>query len=52
MATETLWLILLGCAAATFVWRGTGVLLVRRIDADGGITLICRATRQPGCHRT
>ena len=37
MATETLWLILLGCAAATFVWRGTGVLLVRRINADGAI---------------
>lgn len=37
MSTETLWLILLGCAAATFVWRGAGVLLVRRIDAGGAI---------------
>lgn len=37
MTTETLWLILLGCAAATFVWRGTGVLMVRRINADGAV---------------
>ena len=37
MPTDTLWLILLGCAAATFVWRGAGVFLVRRIDADGAI---------------
>lgn len=35
MTAESLWTILLGCAAATFVWRGTGVLLVRRIDAQG-----------------
>ena len=35
MSTETLWLILLGCATATFAWRGAGVLLVRRINADG-----------------
>ena len=37
MSTESLWLILLGCAVATFVWRGIGVVLVRRIDADGAI---------------
>jgi branched-subunit amino acid transport protein len=35
MPAEWLWLIVLGCGAATFVWRGAGVLLVRRIDADG-----------------
>jgi branched-subunit amino acid transport protein len=34
-ATETLWLVVLGCAAATFVWRGLGVVVVRRIDPDG-----------------
>lgn len=35
METSQLWLIVLGCAAATFVWRGLGVMVVRRIDADG-----------------
>ena len=34
-ATEYLWLVVLGCGAATFVWRGLGVLVVRRIDPDG-----------------
>ena len=28
---------MLGCAAATFLWRGLGVAVVRRIDADGAI---------------
>ena len=37
MTTEWLWLIVLGCGAATFVWRGAGVLLVRRIDADSPV---------------
>ena len=37
MPTETLWLIVLGCAAATFVWRFLGVIVVRRIDANGAI---------------
>lgn len=37
MQTETLWLIVLGCGAATFAWRFLGVLLVRRIDANGAI---------------
>ena len=37
MPTESLWLIVLGCGLATFVWRGAGVLLVRRIDADSAI---------------
>lgn len=32
---ESLWLVVLGCGAATFVWRGLGVLVVRRIDPDG-----------------
>ncbi|MDH3219031.1 MAG: AzlD domain-containing protein [Gammaproteobacteria bacterium] len=35
MRTETLWLIVLGCAAATFVWRALGVAVVKRIDAHG-----------------
>jgi branched-subunit amino acid transport protein len=30
-----LWLIVLGCAAATFVWRALGVVVVKRIDAHG-----------------
>jgi branched-subunit amino acid transport protein len=34
-AVETLWLVVLGCGAATFVWRGLGVLVVRRIDPEG-----------------
>jgi branched-subunit amino acid transport protein len=35
MQTETLWLIVLGCAAATFIWRALGVVVVKRIDAQG-----------------
>ncbi len=35
MSTESLWMILLGCGLATFIWRGGGVLLVRRINPDG-----------------
>ena len=38
MPVELLWLIVLGCGAATFAWRGAGVLLVRRIDADGAVS--------------
>ncbi|MGD2172179.1 MAG: AzlD domain-containing protein [Gammaproteobacteria bacterium] len=34
-APEFLWLVVLGCGAATFLWRGLGVLVVRRIDPDG-----------------
>ena len=37
MTVEWLWLVLLGCSAATFLWRGAGVILVRRIDADSAI---------------
>ncbi len=36
MPAESLWLIVLGCAAATFVWRALGVVVVRRIDPQGG----------------
>jgi branched-subunit amino acid transport protein len=32
---ESLWLIVLACAAATFLWRALGVLVTRRIDANG-----------------
>ena len=35
MAAEQLWVIVLACAAATFVWRALGVLVVRRINAAG-----------------
>ena len=35
MQTEFLWLIVLGCAAATFIWRALGVVVVKRIDAHG-----------------
>ena len=38
MPTETsLWMIVLACGAATFFWRGLGVLVTRRIDADGAL---------------
>jgi len=37
MPTEMLWMIVLGCAAATFVWRFLGVIVVRRIDPNGAI---------------
>jgi len=35
MQTEFLWLIVLGCSAATFIWRAMGVVVVKRIDAHG-----------------
>ena len=35
MSTELLWIVVLGCGAATFVWRLLGVLVVRRIDPQG-----------------
>ncbi len=35
MATETLWIIVAACGAATFFWRALGVLVVRRIDPRG-----------------
>jgi branched-subunit amino acid transport protein len=35
MQAEFLWLIVLGCAAATFIWRALGVVVVKRIDAHG-----------------
>ena len=35
MAADSLWLIVLACAAATFLWRALGVLVARRIDANG-----------------
>jgi branched-subunit amino acid transport protein len=36
MSNETLWLIVLGCSAATFFWRLLGVLVVKKINPDGG----------------
>lgn len=35
MPTESLWMIVLACGAATFVWRALGVVVVKRIDAGG-----------------
>ena len=35
MTTEWMWLIVLACGAATFVWRALGVFVVRRIDPRG-----------------
>ena len=35
MQTEYLWLIVLACGVATFAWRLAGVLVTRRIDANG-----------------
>jgi len=35
MQADSLWLIVLGCAAATFIWRALGVAVVKRIDAHG-----------------
>jgi branched-subunit amino acid transport protein len=35
MQAEFLWLIVLSCAAATFIWRALGVVVVKRIDAHG-----------------
>ena len=37
MSNETLWLIVLGCFAATFFWRLLGVVVVKQIDPDGGL---------------
>ena len=37
MSTELMWLIVLASAAATFVWRAAGVLVVRRIDPTGAL---------------
>jgi len=34
---ESLWLIVLGCFAATFFWRLLGVIVVKKIDPDGAI---------------
>jgi branched-subunit amino acid transport protein len=37
MQNESLWLIVIGCGAATFLWRALGVVVVRHIDAEGAI---------------
>ncbi|MDH3761788.1 MAG: AzlD domain-containing protein [Gammaproteobacteria bacterium] len=37
MTTETLWIIVLGCSAATFAWRLLGVAVVRKINPEGAI---------------
>jgi branched-subunit amino acid transport protein len=37
MSSETLWLIVLGCSAATFFWRLLGVAVVRKIDPKGAV---------------
>ena len=35
MTTEWLWLVVIACGLATFVWRAFGVVVVRRIDPRG-----------------
>ena len=35
MTAEFFWVIVLACGIATFAWRALGVLVARRIDADG-----------------
>ena len=35
MQVDPFWLIVLACGAATFFWRALGVLVTRRIDANG-----------------
>jgi branched-subunit amino acid transport protein len=37
MTTEFLWIIVLACGLSTFVWRAAGVLVTRRIDANGAL---------------
>lgn len=37
MPVDSLWLIVLACGAATFLWRLLGVLVTRRIDANGAL---------------
>ena len=35
MTTEWLWIVVIACGLATFVWRALGVVVVRRIDPHG-----------------
>lgn len=35
MTPEMAWIVVLGCGAATFLWRALGVVVVRRIDPQG-----------------
>ena len=35
MQIDNFWLIVLACGAATFFWRALGVLVTRRINANG-----------------
>ncbi|MFT5112019.1 MAG: branched-subunit amino acid transport protein [Parasphingorhabdus sp.] len=37
MSSSDLWMIVLGCGLATFMWRFIGVLFVRRIDPEGAV---------------
>ncbi len=37
MNSETLWLIVLGCSAATFFWRFLAAVAVKKIDPDGAV---------------
>ena len=37
MTTESLWMIVLACSAATFFWRLLGVLVVKKINPDGAL---------------
>jgi branched-subunit amino acid transport protein len=37
MTPDYLWIVVLACCLATFVWRGLGVVVARRIDANGAV---------------
>ena len=37
MGIDELWWVVLACGLATFLWRFLGVLVARRIDADGAL---------------
>lgn len=37
MNSDSLWVIVLACSAATFFWRFLGVLVVKKIDPEGAL---------------
>ena len=37
MDNQNLWLIVIGCSAATFFWRLLGVIVVKKINPDGSL---------------
>ena len=37
MMPENFWVIVVACGAGTFIWRALGVMVTRRIDANGAL---------------